>query len=610
MATPELWPETDEEAFAREQRLKQGAERAALAASAARLAYARVPGALAAQPPGSVAKLFEGNAPSLGAVSFASPALVPGVAPLEGQFAFQRLATPSPFLGERQPDYATADFSRSPAAPQTIARAPVTYAPRPAAPAGLPMLYGTLPDEKAYEAAKASGKLTPQAAAAYDAAKARYAATPLGLTGEGMLIDSAKRKADLVAAGAEQTSLANALERDTKAQEAAAVTEREQIASYEKMRSEFDASQSNRVAQMDTMKADIAATKIDPSQYFSKGNAFGNVLSLLAVALGGYAEGYSGGRLKNNALAMLQNSIDNDIAAQKANLDNKKSALGAAQSIYGLARQQFGDDQQAAEFTRARQNDVLKTQALRFANEGRTEAIRANATKLAEHLDLESKKGDNEVQLLHAKAEQQRIAAANRGGGGGGATPEEKAFAKERAVEREDLKMRRDRADTVKAEREAGGEGETRKTQGVVSFEGVDYLVPKDAARDLQSAAAAAAATQNQAESLVELGKGGWHQLVGTSVAAGRGEIIRGALAANLAKANSGGFNPSAPTEERAQATVTAPPRTFGQDAWATTIHEIPKLAADSVRQHLKAAGAVRRDGASRAAPVKSYESK
>ena len=494
---------------------------------------------------------------------------------------------------------------------QPIARAPMVYAPRPvAAPSPIAAEYGgTYFDPAKYDAAVASGKLKPEQIAAYQAAKARAGATPLGLTAEGMQIDSAKRKADLVAAGAEQTSLANALERDTKAQEAAAVTEREQIASYEKMRAEFDASQSNRVAQMDTMKADIAATKIDPSQYFSKGNAFGNVLSLLAVALGGYAEGYSGGRLKNNALAMLQNSIDNDIAAQKANLDNKKSALGAAQSIYGLARQQFGDDQQASEFTRARQNDVLKTQALRFASEGRTEAIRANATKLAEHLGLESQDAENRVKLLHANAEQQRIAAAHRGGGG--ATPEEKAFAKERAAEREDLKMRRDRAETTKAERDAGGEGETRKGKEIVVVEGVSYFVDKSAAVGLRNSAAAAASAGTAASALIEASKGSYYSVTpGMTEKQSRAQPILGALQANYATVLASGTAPSDKAEANARDVVNEVPKFQSEEIWAKKIQAIPKLLASKVRSQLEAAGAVRLDGAPRAAAVKVYESK
>jgi hypothetical protein len=373
------------------------------------------------------------------------------------------------------------------------------------------------------------------------------------------------------------------------------------------MRAEFDTSQAKRVAEMDTMKADIAATKIDPSQYFSKGNAFGNVLSLLAVALGGYAEGYSGGRLKNNALAMLQNSIDNDIAAQKANLDNKKSALGAAQSIYGLARQQFGDDQQAAEFTRARQNDVLKTQALRFANEGRTEAIRANATKLAEHLGLESKKGDNEVLLLHANAEQQRIAAARRGGGGGGATPEEKAFAKELSQRSRLAGVRKLEAEATKSEREATGEGEARKDKEIIQFDGVDYLVPKVGAKELRESAGAAMATQEQADTMRKLASGPYHTLFGTSTAKAQGELVRAALVAGVARVKSSGFNPTKEAEEGAKELVPDVPRVFGSDAYDAVMKEIPALSKAQVLSQIVAAGGTRFDGAPAAEPIKRY---
>lgn len=319
-----------------------------------------------------------------------------------------------------------------------------------------------------YEAAVASGKFTPQQVAAAEAAKARYAGTPLGLTAQRLGLESEARKADITYAGKEQEALALAAERENTARQAAEVSERAQMERFERMRSDFDNSQAQRMRDMEDLRGEIAATKIDPSQYFAKGNGFGNVLSLLSVALGGFAEGYSGGRLKNNALAMLQNSIAQDIEAQKANLANKRGALSESQSLYGLARQKFGDDQTAMEYTRARQNELLKNQALRFANEGRTDAIRANAQKLAQHFDIESKMSDNRVRQLFADSEAARLRAA-AGAEAAAKTAEERALDKELALRTKLAGLRKTEAEAGKLEREASGQVSAEDSEKLLS---------------------------------------------------------------------------------------------------------------------------------------------
>ena len=459
-----------------------------------------------------------------------------------------------------------------------------------------------------YEAAVASGKFTSQQVAAAEAAKARYAGTPLGLTAQRLGLESEARKADITYAGKEQEALALAAERENAARQAAEVSERAQMERFERMRSDFDASQAQRMRDMEDLRGEIAATKIDPSQYFAKGNGFGNVLSLLSVALGGFAEGYSGGRLKNNALAMLQNSIAQDIEAQKANLANKRGALSESQSLYGLARQKFGDDQTAMEYTRARQNELLKNQALRFANEGRTDAIRANAQKLAQHFDIESKMSDNRVRQLFADSEAARLRAA-AGAEASAKTAEERALDKEIALRTKLAGLRKTEAEAGKLEAEALA-GPAEKNTARVVFEGQTYVVPKEGAKELQEMAASAAATKAQADAAIALGKGDYYSAGVEKPARSRGKKTIESLQASYAKVLSSGFNPSQVSEERARESIGEPPRVFGEEAWSTGLRQIPELSADLVRKRLEAVGAVPLDQTAKAPPVKTYSSK
>jgi len=490
---------------------------------------------------------------------------------------------------------------------RTTPAASTGVATAPSMPPALQGQYGGTYFGPEYEAAVASGKFTPQQVAAAEAAKARYASTPLGLTAQRLGFESEVRKADLTYAGKEQEALAMAAERENKAREAAEVSDQAQMQRFEQMRSDFDASQAQRMRDMEDLRGEIAATKIDPSQYFAKGNGFGNVLSLLSVALGGFAEGYSGGRLKNNALAMLQNSIAQDIEAQKANLANKRGALAESQSLYGMARQRFGDDQTAMEYTRARQNELLKNQALRFANEGRTDAIRANAQKLAQHFDLESKLSDNRVKQMFADAEVARIRSA-AGSMAASKTAEERAFDKELALRTKLAALRKTEAEAGKLESEAAA-GPSAKDTARVVFEGQTYVVPKEGAKELQEMAASAAATKAQADAAIALGQGDYYSLGVEKPARSRGKKTIESLQASYAKVLSSGFNPSQVSEERARESIGEPPKVFGEESWATGLRQIPELSADLVRKRLEAVGAVPLNQTAKAPPVKTYAS-
>ena len=469
------------------------------------------------------------------------------------------------------------------------------YAPQaPALPAelGASSGYGA-----AYDAARDSGRFTPQQLQAAEAARAKYAGTPLGLQGEGMRIGSEGTLADITANIAEQRALATAQERADAASANAAVVDEAQAKRFEAMRAEFDESQNKRLADMDELRADIAKTKIDPSQYWSKGSGFGQALSLLSVAIGGFAKGYSGGRLENTGLKMLDQAIDRDIAAQRDNLSAKRGLLAESQSVFAMARQKFGDDQAAAEFTKARQNETLKNAAARYQGEARTEAMRANAAKLEAHFGLEMRRSDNNVQQLNAQAEAARLRAA-AGAAAGAASAEEREFAKELALRSKVAGVRKAEAEATKSEIEARGGGESRKDKEIVVFEGQEYLVSKKAATDLQVSAGAAESTKSMVDSLIELGGSNKYYDVVDSREYATGQMLIGNLSAAVAKNMAGGFNPPAGIEEKASKMVGVVPRLdINQEAWQAGLRSIPAVSAANVKAQLKAAGAVKVDG-------------
>jgi len=77
--------------------------------------------------------------------------------------------------------------------------------------------------------------------------------------------------------------------------------------------------------------------EVDPRRYFKRIGTFGTIVSAIASGLGAYSAALTGG--KNSAQAIINKAVDDDIAAQEADIDiakdNKNSALAEYQKITG-----------------------------------------------------------------------------------------------------------------------------------------------------------------------------------------------------------------------------------------------------------------------------------
>ena len=62
--------------------------------------------------------------------------------------------------------------------------------------------------------------------------------------------------------------------------------------------------------------------KIDPDRFYSGAKGiFRGVLATIGMAFGAYAQGISGGKIPNTAASIIENAINRDMEAQKANID-------------------------------------------------------------------------------------------------------------------------------------------------------------------------------------------------------------------------------------------------------------------------------------------------
>jgi hypothetical protein len=124
--------------------------------------------------------------------------------------------------------------------------------------------------------------------------------------------------------------------------------------------------------EMNNLRSDIMQTKIDPQRFYSNMSTGNKVGTAIGLILGGIGAGLTGG--ENVVLKQLNNYIEQDLYAQKANLGKKESLLG------GLT-QKYGNVNQAMQMSRIMMSDALSLQMKRIAAQyaGKVEAQRLNA---------------------------------------------------------------------------------------------------------------------------------------------------------------------------------------------------------------------------------------
>lgn len=92
---------------------------------------------------------------------------------------------------------------------------------------------------------------------------------------------------------------------------------------------------------------EIKATDIKSDRYWSSASTGKKVLTIISLALGAFTEGFTGGKVKNAALKMLDTAISRDIALQKANLLNKRGALADQKGVVARLYRQHGNMEKA-----------------------------------------------------------------------------------------------------------------------------------------------------------------------------------------------------------------------------------------------------------------------
>lgn len=108
-----------------------------------------------------------------------------------------------------------------------------------------------------------------------------------------------------------------------------------------------------------TVLNDIQTTKIDPGRVWKNAGIPGTMLGLAGLFLGTW--GSSLARTPNAALDIFNKTVDNDLQAQRTDVENKRFAAQGQSNLYGMMRQEFGDSDVAYSAARLAAQEQFKT---------------------------------------------------------------------------------------------------------------------------------------------------------------------------------------------------------------------------------------------------------
>ena len=151
-----------------------------------------------------------------------------------------------------------------------------------------------------------------------------------------------------------QGAFANEAEAVAAGGEAAAnvqdVTGQGQMQAAEQESADLDQAAANQKARQEYLEGiskdiendskDMANAKVDPDRWWASRSTPQRILGIIALALGGFGAASRGGR--NGAADMIQSAIENDISAQRGQIENKWGALKERHMLLSDKASQYG----------------------------------------------------------------------------------------------------------------------------------------------------------------------------------------------------------------------------------------------------------------------------
>lgn len=121
-------------------------------------------------------------------------------------------------------------------------------------------------------------------------------------------------------------------------------------------------------------------TTVDPGHYWASRSTGGKIAGIIGLALGALGAGNDG---VNKAAGMMNQAIDRDIDAQKAEFEQRlkkgQASVAGAQSAYAVARQIYGDDAAASAAAKALALDIAINKYQQVASTANSQIVKDQA---------------------------------------------------------------------------------------------------------------------------------------------------------------------------------------------------------------------------------------
>ena len=140
--------------------------------------------------------------------------------------------------------------------------------------------------------------------------------------------------------------------------------------------------------------AEAGDMKVNPDNYYGEGVTPRRIGALIAIALGGLGAAMQGPGVKNTALELINQNIDRDIAAQKANIGIKQNQVGNQNNIYGRVLQQSGDERLADAAARKAMYDAHIADIEAKVAMSKIPSVKANGAAMIAGLRAQSAESD------------------------------------------------------------------------------------------------------------------------------------------------------------------------------------------------------------------------
>lgn len=167
---------------------------------------------------------------------------------------------------------------------------------------------------------------------------------------------------------------------------------RDQGEQVRRMAQEHDARIADLQGKIDEASKDVASQRIDVEAGLKNLSTFDRARYTLASILGGFVNGYSGGRVANVGLEKLNSVIANGIEQQKQEIAAKRGRIGDMQGLVADMMRRFGNLDQAADAAHALALQQLDAEAAEHAAASGSEKVQAAQRLVGAQMQLEARK--------------------------------------------------------------------------------------------------------------------------------------------------------------------------------------------------------------------------